>query len=125
MISGLEGNGHSTLWGPPLKWRNQVGSLLEDFIVSCDLDILNDRGGPATFMLDVGDWTWIDLTLSTPYISMSIPNWWAHLDFLLGSDHRLIFFSVDTSLLSTDVFICKAWDKTPWDEFAAIVKRAC
>ena len=125
VILGLDGNGHSPLWGPPSVRRNQVGSLLEDFIVSCDLDILNDRGGPATFVSDVGDRTWIDLTLSTPCISVSIPDWRVQEDFLSGSDHRPIFFSVDSSPLRTDVFKRRAWDETPWDEFAATVKRAC
>ena len=125
MILGLDGNGHSPLWGPPSVQQNQVGSLLEDFIVSCDLDILNDQEGPATFISDVGDRTWIDLTLATPCISVSIPDWRVHEDFLSGSDHWPILFSVDSSLLCTDVFICRAWDETPWDEFVASVKRAC
>ena len=125
VILELDGNGHSSLWGPPSVRRNQVGSLLEDFIVSCDLDILNDRGGPATFVSDVGERTWIDLTLSTPCISMSIPDWRVQEDFLSGSDHWLIFFSVDSSPLRTDVFMRRAWDETPWDEFAATVRRAC
>ena len=125
MILGLDGNGHSPLWGPPSVQRNQVGSLLEHFIISCDLNILNDRGGPATFVSDVGDRTWIDLTLSTPCISVSIMDWRVQSEFLSGSDHRPIFFLVDTSLLRTDVFTRRAWDETPWDEFAATVRGAC
>ena len=33
MLVGLDGNGHSSWWGPSSVVPNQVGSLLEDFIV--------------------------------------------------------------------------------------------
>ena len=85
-----------------------MGSLLEDFILSADLDILNDRGGPETFVSDMGDRTWIDLTLSTPSVTVSVSDWRVHTDFLTGSNHRPIFYTVDTSPLCTDAFKCKA-----------------
>ena len=47
------------------------------------------------------------------------------MDFLTGSDHRPIFYTVDTSLLRTHVFKCKAWKETPWDAFAATVRERC
>ena len=125
VLLGLDGNGHSPLWGPPSVRHNQVGSLLEDFILTENLDILNDRGGPATFASDMGDHTWIDLTLSTPSVTVSVSDWRVHTDFLSGSDHRPIFYSVDTSPLRTDVFKCRAWNETPWDAFAATVRQRC
>ena len=125
VILGLDGNGHSPLWGPPEVRQNQVGSRLEEFIASSDLDILNDPGEPATFVSDVGDRTWIDLTLSTPCISFSVSDWRVHTDFLSGSDHRPIFFSVDTSPLCSAVFSRRAWDDTPWDEFTSTVRQRC
>ena len=125
VLLGLDGNGHSPLWGLQEVRQNQVGSRLEEFIATSDLDILNDPGGPATFVSDKGDRTWIDLTLSTPCISFSVSDWRVHTDFLSGSDHRPIFFSVDTSPLRSTVFSRRAWDDTPWDVFTSTVRQRC
>ena len=125
VLVGMDGNGHSPWWGPPSTVQNQVGAQLEDFIVTLDFDILNDCMGPATFVSDVGNRTWIDLTLATPSAAASITDWRVDSAFFVGSDHRPIFFSVDSSPLRCDTFTCRDWDRTPWAEFAGSVRQQC
>ena len=61
-LLGLDGNGHSPMWGPVGTSRNRQGSLLEDFFVLERLQILNSPSSPPTFLSDQGHTSWIDIT---------------------------------------------------------------
>ena len=125
VLLGLDGNGHSPWWGPSTVVTNPVGSMLEDFIVDHDLEVLNDCHSSPSFVSDVGDRTWIDITLATRSLALSLFNWRVESEFFAGSDHRPIFFTLDSTPLRTEVFKCKAWERANWGAFAALVAQGC
>ena len=65
VLLGTDRNGHSPCWGPNLIATNPVGALIEDFIVTYDLDIVNTHHRLPTFASDLGDFMWIDATFAT------------------------------------------------------------
>ena len=125
VLLGLDGNGHSPWWGPSTVVTNPVGSMLEDFIVDHDLEVLNDCHSSPSFVSDMGDRTWIDITLATRSLALSLFNWRVESEFFAGSDHRPIFFTLDSTPLRTEVFKCKAWERANWGAFAASVAQGC
>ena len=99
--------------------------MLEDFIVDHDLEVLNDCHSSPSFVSDMGDRTWIDITLATRSLALSVFNWHVESDFFAGSDHRPIFFTLDSTPLRTEVFKRKAWENADWGAFAASVAQGC
>ena len=125
VIVGMDGNGHSSWWGPATTLTNPVGDLIEDLIMELDLEIINHPDSPPTFVSDMGHNTWIDLTLGTRSGALSVLDWTVDTGFLTGSDHRAIFFSTSSRPLQSEVFRCKAWDQVDWDAFSLTVSQAC
>ena len=125
VVLGMDGNGHSPWWGPPTTVTNPVGAMLENFILAMDLDVVNEGDSSASFVSDIGARTWIDITLATPSIAYSLLNWRVDNQFFAGSDHRPIFFSIDSTPLRTEVFKRKAWNEAHWGDFARSVARGC
>ena len=125
VLLGLDANGHSPWWGPPSMKTNPVGAMLEDLIVTLDLEILNDCTAPATYVSDTSNQTWIDISLALRSLAASIVGWRLDADFFTGSDHRPIRFGMDSTPLRTEVFRCKAWDRVPWDDFSMAVAQGC
>ena len=74
VLLGLDGNGHSPWWGPSTMATNLVGAMQEDFIVDHHLEILNDCQSSPSFVSDMGDRTWIDITLATQSLALSLFN---------------------------------------------------
>ena len=97
VLLGLDGNGHSPWWGPAIVTTNPVGTMLEDFIVDHDLEVLNDCHSSPSFVSDMGDRTWIDITLATRILALSVFNWRVDSKFFAGSNHRPIFFTLDST----------------------------
>ena len=125
VIVGMDGNGHSSWWGPATTISNPVGELIENLILELDLEIVNHPDCPPTFVSDMGHNTWIDLTLGTRSGALSVLDWKVDTGFLTGSDHRAIFFSTSSRPLHSEVFRCKAWDQVDWDAFSVTVSQAC
>ena len=65
VLLGLDGYGHSPWWGPSTVATNPIGAMLKDFIVDHDLEVLNDCHNSPSFVSDMSDQTWIDITLAT------------------------------------------------------------
>ena len=125
VLLGLDGNGHSPWWGPATVITTPVGAMLEDFIVDHDLEVLNDCHSAPSFVSDMGARTWIDITLATRSLALSLFTWRVDSEFFAGSDHRPIFFTLDSTPLRTEVFTRKAWEHTDWGAFAASVAQGC
>ena len=125
VLVGLDGNGHSPWWGPATTTTNSVGVLIENLILELDLDIVNHRDCPPTFVSDMGHRTWIDLTLGTRSGALSVLDWTVDIGFLTGSDHRAIFFSTSSRPIHSEVFRCKAWDQVDWEAFSSTVSQMC
>ena len=123
VLLGLDGNGHNPWWGPPTVTTNPVGAMLEDFIVDHVLEVLNDCHSPPSFVSDMGDKTWIDITLATRSTALSVYDWRVESQFFANSDHRPICFTLDSTPLRTEVFKRKAWEQANWGAFAAFVAQ--
>jgi len=70
-IIGMDSNAHSTLWGNSVN--NHRGDLLEEFIMSHQIHILNTPG-PPTFESQVGS-SYIDITRSSSLLIDRTRNW--------------------------------------------------
>ena len=52
MVIGVDVNGHSAWWGPPHVLSNANGQLVEDFILSQSLEVVNRWPSLATFIFE-------------------------------------------------------------------------
>ena len=86
VVIGADANGHSAWWGPPHLPSNVTGQLVEDFILSQALEVVNRWPSPATFISEQGQESWIDVTLSSSQLLPLLTSWRVLTDFL-GSDH--------------------------------------
>lgn len=125
IVIGMDGNGHSSWWGPDTVDSNPVGKMIEEFVVDHNLEIINDCQSPPTFVSDMGDSTWIDITMATRSMAVACKNWRVDSRFFTGSDHRPIFFDIDCTPLHTASFMRKNWKQTNWTQFAASVRDGC
>ena len=87
IIITMDANAHSPLWHS--KDTNPRGEWMEDFILSNDLDVLNDSPEP-TFMSGRNK-SVIDVSLVSRDIAHYFSNWRNH-DRDMSSDHKLLTF---------------------------------
>ena len=59
---GMDGNGHSPVWGPSSVDSNPQGILLENLLASEDLFVINAPDSPPTYVGDDGRHSWLDVT---------------------------------------------------------------
>ena len=87
---GMDGNGHSPLWGPASTRLDRVGEVVESVLCEGGLWVVNSQGSTPTYRSDMGCESWIDVTaVSTPVIPM-IAEWAVRDSVEVLSDHRLI-----------------------------------
>ena len=58
--------------------------MLEDFIVDHDLEVLNDCHSSPSFVSNMGDKTWIDITLAPWSTALSVFDWRVESQFFAG-----------------------------------------
>lgn len=107
-------NGWSPLWGSP--HANHRGTIIEDFILSSDLCILNDNS-PTHFSTHK-TFTHVDLTLCSPQL-LPIASWHT-LEDLHNSDHFPIIstFSISNSITPCNNRVSKYnTAKANWTKF--------
>lgn len=123
-ILTLDANAKSELW-----YSNETddrGRLLEEFILTNDLIILNEPNNPPTFMTSNGQSN-IDLTLASSNFGRSIKEWKVSL-CCTTSDHNLITFKIVPDLQSFNLQKSLSIDKpyslrrADWDGFETSVK---
>ena len=114
-------NGHSSWWGPPSLESNANGQLMEDFILTQSLEVLNRWPSPATFVSEQGQESWIDLTLGSPQLSPLVSSWRILSDYL-GSDHRPISFSLEGTFPKTYDDSRLDWRSVHWDAFRSTLQ---
>ena len=59
---GMNGNGHSPVWGPSSVASNQQGILVENLLASEDLFSLNSPNSPPTYIGHDDRRSWIDVS---------------------------------------------------------------
>jgi hypothetical protein len=72
LILSIDSNSRSKLWHD--KYTNQRGKILEEFIITSDLVIMNEAIEIPTFETARGH-SWIDLTLCNNRIAQNIRRW--------------------------------------------------
>ena len=91
MIMMMDSNAHTTLTGS--ESSNKRGKLLEQFIISNGLEIIN-QGTDLTYESPLGK-SRIDITLATPGIAQHLHKWRVNNE-LNHSDHHTIEFNIKT-----------------------------
>ena len=87
---GIDGNGHSPVWGPASVESNQQGILVENLLASEDLLPLNSPDSPPTYIGDNNTRSWIDVTAVSMELLEKVAHWRVVEDAGLGSDHSLL-----------------------------------
>ena len=125
IVIGMDSNGHSSLWGPEGTSPNTVGRMIEDIILECDLEVINDPDSPPTFISDRGERSWVDVTLASCSAALTIANWKVATNFFTGSDHHAISFTLAHHPVDQRTYRCKDWDKVDWQAFNEVVALKC
>ena len=120
---GADVNGHSAWWGPPQLPSNVNGQLVEDFILSQSLEVMNRWPSPATFLSEQGQESWIDVTLSSSQLSPLLTSWQV-LPTFLGSDHSPISFSIAGSFPKHYDDRRLDWRSVSWGDFRSSLQLA-
>ena len=106
-------NAHSPQWGD--KRLDQRGKMIEEFLVSNDNILLNDKV-PTFIHSAYGSTSAIDLTIASPTIALDF-SWSIH-DDLCGSDHFPIILSSNTNCGQDDASL--NFKKADWNLFGEI-----
>ena len=72
---GMDGNGHSPMWGPATEPANPQGILLEHLLASEDLVCLNSPESPPTYIGDDDKCSWIDVSAASVELADRIWKW--------------------------------------------------
>ena len=120
---GADVNGHSAWWGPPHLPSNANGQLVEDFILSQALEVVNRWPSPATFTSEQGQESWIDVTLSSSQLMPLLTSWRVLPDFL-GSDHSPLSFTIAGSYPKHYDDRRLDWRSVSWDDFRRCLQSA-
>jgi ribonuclease HI len=116
LIIGCDSNSHHTVWAS--SNTNKRGEHLLDFVTSNDLIVLNE-GAEPTYVNSVRSEI-IDLTLCTQFIGTKVTNWHVS-DKITLSDHRLIYFNIDT-ILRFEVYYRNP-KKTNWQSYCVYLNE--
>ena len=123
VIVGMDDNGHNPWWGLATILTNPIGELIKNVIMELGLEIVNHFDWPPTFVSYIGHNTWIDLILDTRSRALLVLDWKVDTGFLIGSDHKAVFFSTSSKPLYLEAFCCKEWDQVDWDAFSVIASQ--
>ena len=109
-------NAHSRLWDSTRQNPDQRGSIIENFINSKNLILLNN-GDPTR--IQGPHESAIDLSICSPRLSTEIN--WSVLNSPQGSDHCPIIMQINTRNQSTQTSIPKLWNtkKALWDLYTS------
>ena len=113
----FDANAHHYSWGSTVENSDTRGNILFDLIESHSLVLLNT--GDPTFLTSGGNFTHIDITISSPELASSF-NWQTYHD-PMNSDHFPIF--ITTKVDSIENFTPK-WNikKADWLKYQKILK---
>ena len=90
LLLSIDSNSRSKLWYDTIT--NQRGKLLEDFIITRDLILMNVDTSSPTFETIRGR-SWIDLTLCNSILAQKTSGWTCG-DEESCADHKIIFFNM-------------------------------
>ena len=111
-----DSNAHHTAWGSDesdAKRKMQMELIEEE-----DLMIINN--GEPTYLTNSGNFTYIDLTISSKDIATAF-NWNSHHDFL-DSDHCPIIIQTAVGMVETQVQHRWKMKEANWDTYQQVLK---
>ena len=114
---GMDGNGHSPVWGPSSVSANPQGILLENLLASEDFVVINAPDSPPTFMGDDNRQSWIDVTAVSIGLLEHVQNWRVEVEAGLGSDHALILWELTVQGQFQQVQRKLNWKAVNWTKF--------
>lgn len=116
LLLGCDANAHHINWGS--SDINSRGEVLDDFILSNCLQILN-KGCTPTFVTAARQEV-LDLTLATDNLARSVSNWHVSGENSM-SDHKHIRFEIETGIVSSPV-LYRNPKATDWPKYRATLK---
>lgn len=115
-LAGGDINGRSSWWGSMESETNQVGSLVENFILARDLAILNTQDSrPTFFPYAGGSPAWLDATFCSQNLLAYVEEWDSVPTYEWGSDHRGIVTKLDFRVQCHDFIEVRNFAATDWD----------
>ena len=117
VLLGADCNGHSPLWGPRGTVVNKVGSMVEEVLGEGGLLVLNKSNAPASFFSDAGHQAWIDISAASPSVVHRVTGWAVHPDLEVGSDHRVISWTLEVAAAGGAPRVSRNWAKVDWRDF--------
>ena len=114
---GMDGNGHSPLWGPSSVASNQQGILVENLWAREDLLSLNSPDSPPTYIGDDDRRSWIDVSAVSVDLLERVAHWRVGEDAGLGSDHALITWELLVQIQGPQSRWKLNWMKVDWTQF--------
>lgn len=122
VLIGTDSNARSSLWGP--QATNDRGTKFERFILSLELNVVNDRSQPPTYWTTRGS-SYIDVTLCSANMTRFIGEWKVRQDWTT-SDHNAVELTLSvpkaeagTQNSSTGRFNLLRAD---WEKFAEVLE---
>ena len=116
---GIDGNGHSPLWGPSFVEINNQGALIESMLASEELFCINATDSPPTFVGDNGGESWIDVSAVSLNLLPLVKGWHVDVDSGLGSDHSFLGWEISSQTSYKPMKIKKNWKRADWMKFRA------
>ena len=114
---GIDGNGHSPVWGPASVESNQQGILVENLMASEDLLPLNSPDSPPTYVGDNNTSSWIDVTAVSVELLARVARWRVVADADLGSDHALLEWELLIRPDDQPPVRRLNWQRVDWTQF--------
>ena len=116
---GIDGNGHSPVWGPSSVDLNDQGVLIETLLASEDMFCINSPDSPPTFVGKAGGVSWIDVSAVSLNLLDYVSGWQVVEDAGLGSDHSLLGWDLSNQPSYKKPCNKKSWKQANWDWFRA------
>ena len=114
---GMDGNGHSPVWGLSSVDSNPQGILLENLLASEDLVVINAPDSPPTYVGDDGLQSWLDVMAISASLMEQVVDWHVEEDAGLGSNHALISWELMVSMPNAPIKHRLNWQKVDWFKF--------
>ena len=116
---GIDGNGHSPVWGPSSIELNNQGALIESLFASEELFCLNATDSPPTFVGEAGGVSWIDVSAVSLNLLPRVCDWHVDEDAGLGSDHAFLGWEISSQVPQKPKNLKKNWKQADWTQFRA------
>ena len=114
---GIDGNGHSPVWGPSSVELNNQGALIETLLASEEMFCINTPDSPPTFVGEAGGASWIDVSAVSMNLLQRVSGWQVVEDAGLGSDHALLGWHISSQVPQKPLKIKKNWKQADWHRF--------